>query len=197
MATAATLKRHTPGEYLALERKAEYKSEYCDGYITAMSGASRKHNLIAANMLAETHSQLKGRPCEVYGSDMRVRTSPTGLYTYPDISAVCGAPQFLDAEFDTLLNPTLIVEVLSPSTESYDRGAKFEEYKAIESLREYVIVAQDEMLVERFVKRGDEWIHQEYRDMDATLVLESIRCAIPLREVYARVAPPDSAGDGV
>lgn len=196
MATAATLKRYTPEEYLALERKAEYKSEYWGGYITAMSGASRKHNLIAANTLAEVHTRLKGRPCEVYGSDMRIRTSPGGLYTYPDISAVCGPPLFLDAEVDTLLNPMLIVEVLSRSTEAYDRGAKFERYKSIESLREYVIIAQDEVLVERFVKRGDEWVHLEIRDIDATLELESIRCAIPMREVYARVVLPDATANG-
>jgi Uma2 family endonuclease len=191
MATAAILKRYTPEEYLALERAAKYKSEYIDGYITAMSGVSREHNLIAGNMFATIHSQLKGRPCEAYSSDMRVRTSPTGIYTYPDVSAVCGGPQFLDDEVDTLLNPNLIVEVLSPSTENYDRGDKFVRYKAIASLREYVLVAQDEVLVKRFVKQGEEWVRTEYRDLGVTLILESIGCANPLREIYAKVELAD------
>lgn len=194
MATAFITRRYTPEEYLALERKAEYKSEYCNGFITAMSRASRKHNLVAANILAVTWNQLVERECEVYMGDMRVRTSPTGLYTYPDVVAICGEPLFLDDEVDTLLNPTLIVEVLSPSTEDYDREGKFEHYKAIESLREYVLVAQDEVLVERFVRQGEEWVRTEYRDIDATLVVESIGCAIPLRQVYAKVKLADGHG---
>jgi Uma2 family endonuclease len=191
MATAPVTKRYTPEEYLALERKATYKNEYRSGFIIAMSGASRKHNLIAGNLHALVWNQLTGRPCEVYMGDMRVRTSPTGLYTYPDVVAVCDEPRFLDDEFDTFLNPTLIVEVLSPSTEDYDRGDKFDQYRAIRSLREYVVVAQDEVQVERFVKRGRKWIHTMYRDLGDTLALESIGCAIPLRPIYARVKMAD------
>jgi Uma2 family endonuclease len=192
MATAAIIKRYTPEEYLALERKADFKSEFCNGFITAMSGASREHNRIAGNLYRKISDQLEEGPCEAFIGDMRVRTSPTGLYSYPDVVAVCGEALFLDDQVDTLLNPTLIVEVLSPSTEDYDRGDKFEFYKAIESLREYVLVAQDEILVERFAKQGDEWVRTEYRDIGQTLVLESIGCAIPLREVNAKVKLVDS-----
>ena len=124
MASAAVKTRYTPEQYLTLERKADFKSEYCNGFITAMAGASREHNLIAVNVSAELRSQLKSRPCEVYMSDMRVLVSQTGLYTYTDSVVVCGEPRFQDDEADTLLNPTMIVEVLSPSTESYDRGAQ-------------------------------------------------------------------------
>ena len=138
MATAAITKRYTPEEYLAMERKADVKSEYFNGFITAMSGASRKHNLVTANISAVIHGQLRDRPCEVYIGDMRVRVTPTGLFTYPDVVAVCGEPKFLDDEFDTLLNPTLIIEVLSPSTAEYDRQDKFEHYRSLDSLREYV-----------------------------------------------------------
>jgi Uma2 family endonuclease len=187
MAAAAITKRYTPEEYLCLERKAEFKSEYCNGDITARSGASRAHNLVTGNIYAEVRNDFKDRPCEVYACNMRVRTSPTGLYTYPDVVAVCGEPLFLDDEFDTLLNPTLIVEVLSPSTETYDRGRKFDQYKAIASLREYIIVSQDEVLVERFVKRGNQWERTTYRDTGETLRLESIHCDVSLLELYAKV----------
>jgi Uma2 family endonuclease len=121
---------------------------------------------------------------------MRVRTSPAGLYTYPDIVAFCGEPRFLDDEVDTFLNPNLIVEVLSPSTEVYDRGSKFEQYQAIKSLKEYVLVSPGEVLVEHFVKRGRNWIRNELRDIAGTLTLESIGCAVPLRQIYHKVKFP-------
>jgi Uma2 family endonuclease len=187
MATAAVLQRYTPTEYLALERAAEFKCEYCNGFITAMAGARRKQNLITVNISAEIRDQLRNRRCEVYSSDMRVRTSEDGLYTYPDVVVVCDEPIFLDDELDTLLNPRLIAEVLSPSTEGFDRGDKFDRFKENEALREYVLVSQDEVLVERFPKQGEGWARTEYRDIGATLVLESIGCAIPLREIYAKV----------
>jgi Uma2 family endonuclease len=133
----------TAAEYLEIERKAEIKSEYIAGRTYAMSGASRQHNLITANTLSEIHPQLRGRNCEAFVSDMRVKVSPTGMYTYPDDVAVCGEARFEDSHMDTLLNPTVIVEVLSGSTEAYDRGEKFAHYRRLESLREYVLVAQD------------------------------------------------------
>src|SRR5919198_4874617 len=119
---------YTPEEYLALERAARHKSEYVNGRIYALAGASRAHNLIVVNVSAELRAQLRGRPCETYASDMRVKVSQTGLYTYPDVVVVCGEPRFEDAQVDTLLNPTVIIEVLSESTESYDRGEKFAHY---------------------------------------------------------------------
>ncbi|MFI5460118.1 MAG: Uma2 family endonuclease [Isosphaerales bacterium] len=193
MVSAARITRYTPQQYLALERKAEFRSEYCNGFITAMAGASREHNLIALNLGGEIRSQLKNRPCEVYASDMRVLVSPTGLYTYPDVVAVCGKPLFEDDEFDTLLNPTLIVEVLSPSTESYDRGKKFGHYRRLESLREYVMVAQDQVRVERYTRQGEEWLLTDLNDLDATLRLASIGCEVSLREIYAKVEFPGAA----
>jgi len=190
MASAALKTRYTPEQFLALERRNEFKSEYYNGFITAMAGASRQHNLIAVNFSREISSQLKDRPCEVYGSDMRVCVSPTGPYTYPDVVAVCGKPHFQDDEQDTLLNPAMIVEVLSPSTESYDRGDKFAHYRRLASLREYVIVAQDKVMVERYTRHGSEWLLAELSRLDDTLRLESIECQVPLREIYSKVELP-------
>lgn len=193
MATAAIAKHYTPAEYLALERKAPFKSEYRNGFITAMAGTTRQHNTIALNFASEVRARFKGRPCQVYMSDVRLRVSPTGLYTYPDVMALCGEAQFDDDELDTLLNPTMIAEVLSKSTEAYDRGAKFEDYRTLPSLQEYVLVSQDKVLVERLTRRGEEWVRTELRDLDETLLLESIGCAIPLREIYATLELAGSA----
>ena len=144
--------QYTPEEYLALERQAQYKSEYYAGEIFAMAGASRWHNLIVANVIGELSLQLKGRPCTTYPSDMRVKISPTGLYAYPDVTVVCGDAQVEDTQQDTLLNPTLIVEVLSESTEAYDRGSKFAHYRKLASLLEYVLIAQTKSHVEHYVR---------------------------------------------
>lgn len=190
MASAAQVPRFTPAQYLALERKADFKSEYHNGFITAMSGASREHNLIAGNLSRKVGNQLEGRPCEVYVSDMRVLVDRTGLYTYPDVVAVCGEPQFQDDEVDTLLNPTMIVEVLSPTTETYDRGKKFGHYRQLDSLREYLLVSQDQVLVERYLRRGQDWLLTEFRDLDQVLALTSIGCEVSVREIYARVEFP-------
>jgi Uma2 family endonuclease len=183
MASAALKTRYTPEQYLALERRNEFKSEYDNGLITTMAGASRAHNLITGNLNGEIRSQLKDRPCEVYGSDMRVCVSPTGLYTHPNVVAVCGKPYFQDDEQDTLLNSTMIVEVLSPAIESYDRGDKFAHYRRLATLREYVIVAQDKVMVERNTRQGSEWLLTELNRLDETLRLEPIECQVPLREI--------------
>jgi Uma2 family endonuclease len=180
--------RVTPEEYLELERAAPYRSEYYRGEICAMSGASREHNLIVANVHAALHRQLRRRPCEVYPSDMRVKVSPTGLYTYPDVVVVCGKPQFEDAELDTLLNPTLLVEVLSESTEAYDRGAKFEQYRTLASLADYLLIAQDRCHVEHFARQPDgRWLLAEASSLEATLRLASVDCELPLAEVYEKL----------
>lgn len=184
---------YTPEQYLALEREAEYKSEYVNGEIYAMSGATREHNLISGNVFGALHAQLRGRPCEVYTSDMRVQVSPTGMYTYPDVVVVCGEPRFEDHHVDTLLNPTIIVEVLSPSTERYDRGGKFAHYRRLESLTDYVLVSQDSPLVEHYVRHGDEgrqWILTESSGMDGVLRLASIGCEVALRDIYDKVRFP-------
>ncbi len=178
----------TPEEYLARERRAETKSEYLRGEMFAMSGASREHNLIAGNVSRELGQQLRERPCEVYQADMRVKVSPTGLYTYPDVTVACGELQFEDAEVDTLLNPTVLVEVLSPSTADYDRGGKFAHYRRLASLQEYILVSQDRPLVEHYVRQGsDQWLLTEQRGLEDTLVLPSIGCQIPLAEIYLKV----------
>jgi Uma2 family endonuclease len=188
VASPPRIQRYTPEEYLTMEAKADFKSEYCDGFITAMAGASREHNLIAGNLHGEIRSQLKARRCEVYMSDMRLSVSRTGLYTYPDVMAVCGEPQFEGDEVKTLLNPTVIIEVLSDSTESYDRGRKFGHYRRLPSLQESILVAQDEVKVERYVRRGDDWVLTEMSQLDDTLHITSIDCEVPLREIYAKVA---------
>jgi Uma2 family endonuclease len=192
MASAARIPRYTPEQYLALERKAEFKSEYYDGFITAMAGASRPHILITGNLSRKIGNQLENRPCETYSNDMRVLVSGSGLYTYPDLIVVCGEPRFLDNMSDTLLNPTVIVEVLSPTTESYDRGKKFSHYRRLESLKEYVLVAQDEVFVERYLRQGDIWQLSDWTSMDETLSLASIDCHVPLREIYTRIEFPDA-----
>jgi Uma2 family endonuclease len=179
----------TPEEYLALERKAEYKSEYLHGEIFAMTGASRKHNLIAVNILGELHRQLKGKPCEVYPSKMRVKVAATGLYTYPDVVVVCGEPQFEDDYLDTLINPTVLFEVLSKTTERYDRIAKSDYYRRIESLTEHLLVAQDEVHVAQFIKQADgQRSLIDFHSVDATIELDSISCSLALREVYDKVS---------
>jgi Uma2 family endonuclease len=187
MASAARIPRLTPEQYLAIERKADFKSEYDAGFITAMAGTSEEHNLIAGNLHAEVRTQLKGRPCVVYISDMRLCVSPSGLYTYPDVMAVCGEREFLDAEVDTLLNAAMVAEVLSPTTESYDLGRKFRHYQQLTSLKEYVLVAQDEVRVERFTRQGDDWLLSVFTSLDDTLRLESIGCEVSLREIYDKV----------
>jgi len=181
-------RRYTPEEYLALERKAEHKSEYFSGEIFAMSGASRQHNLIVANVVASLHGQLRNRPCEVYASDMRVKVSPTGLYTYPDVVAVCGAPRFDDEQKDTLLNPTVIIEVLSSSTEAYDRGDKFGHYRKLESLTEYILIAQEKIHVEHYVRQSNnQWLFSEANSPSDTVLLPTIDCVLVLAEVYDKV----------
>lgn len=178
----------TPAEYLALERQAEYKSEYYDGEIFAMTGASRKHNLIALNIGAELRDQLKGRQCETYANDMRVNVPATGLYTYPDVVVVCGTAQFEDEHLDTLLNPVLIVEVLSKSTARYDRSGKFSDYRSISSFAEYLLVAQDECRVEHYARQPDgRWLLTEHRALADVIQLNSIQCSLPLKEIYDKV----------
>ena len=178
----------SPQEYLRRERLAEYKSEYLNGEIFAMTGASRQHNRITINISSSLNLQLKGRPCETYAVDMRVKVRASGLYTYPDVAVACGEPQFEDSEFDTLLNPTLLVEVLSPSTERYDRIAKTSYYRTIDSLAEHLLVAQDEIRLEQYVKSPNgQWLLAEYRDLDGVVELTSIGCELKLSDVYDRI----------
>lgn len=179
----------SPEEYLVIERAAQTKSEYFKGEMFAMVGASREHNLIVANLTRELTQQLKGKPCELYPNDMRVRIPATGLYTYPDVVVVCSEPIFEDQHVDTLLNPTVIIEVLSDSTESYDRGKKFSNYRTVDSLTEYLLVAQDEYRIEQFLKQSDgKWLYSETRSLEGRVQLMSIQCELALIEVYDKVS---------
>ena len=178
----------SPEDYLALERSVDFKSEYFDGEIFAMAGASESHNLIVINTIRELSIQLKKRPCKVYANDMRVKVSPTGLFTYPDVMVVCGQAQFDDSHLDTLLNPTLIVEVLSDSTEAYDRGRKFEHYRKLESLMEYVLIAQHRPHVESYRRQPDQgWVLTESDGLEGHLRLDAIDCELALAEIYDKV----------
>jgi len=178
----------TPEEYLAFERAAEHKNEYFDGEIVAMTGASRKHNLIAGNVFAELKRQLRGKPCEAYISDMRVRIQSANLYTYPDVVVACDAPEFEDAEVDTLLNPVLIVEVLSKSTASYDRVEKFGYYRTLPSLEEYLLVEQAQYHVVQYVRQKDgRWLLADIRGAEGRIELSSVGCVLKLADVYERV----------
>ena len=182
----------TPEEYLARERKALDKSEYRDGQIYTMPGASRKHNLITGNTLAELHVQLRNRVCEVYPSDMRVKVSSTGTYTYPDVVVVCEEPQFEDSYFDTLLNPTVLIEVLSPSTAAYDRGEKFASYQRLDSLCEYVLISQDRVRVEYYLRQQQTWDLTEFHSLSDVFQLVSIACELSLQAIYAKVQFPEA-----
>src|SRR5438093_9705910 len=186
--TTQTKVRYTPEEYLVLERKSEHKSEYFGGEIFAMSGASERHNLVVTNLVRELSLQLKGRPCKTYSSDMRVKVAPTGLYTYPDVMVVCDKTLFDDEQEDTLLNPSVIIEVLSKSTEGYDRGEKFAHYRKLESLTDYLLVSQTKHRVERYVRQPDsQWLLSETEGLENTLPIGSINCVLSLAEVYDKV----------
>jgi Uma2 family endonuclease len=187
MSAVIAEKLYSPQEYRALERAAECKSEYVEGRIYAMAGASREHILITFNIGRSLGNQLANRPCEIYPSDMRVKSAAARNYRYPDIAVVCGAAQFEDHRADTLLNPTLLVEVLSPSTEASDRGEKFAEYMRIPSLREYLLVAQDRPRIDHYARQGAGWLLTVAEGLDAVLTLDAIGCALELREVYRRV----------
>lgn len=185
---------YTEEQYLALERNATYKSEYLNGQILAMAGASLEHNSITTNFVRVIGNQFVGRPCQVFSSDMRVKVIATGLYSYPDVVAVCGEMRFDGAQRDTLANPSVIVEVLSPSTEAYDRGEKFAHYRRLISLTEYVLVAQDKVRVERYLRQAAGWVLTEMSDLDSRLTLVSIDCDVPLRDLYDKVEFPPEVG---
>ncbi len=178
-------------EYLALEKRAAFRSEFFDGEMFAMAGASRAHNGIAMNLGGELHARLKGGPCRAFMQDMRVLIDRTGLYCYPDLVLVCGEPEYSAEDADTLVNPRVVIEVLSESTERYDRTTKFRHYQQLDSLREYLLVAQDEPLCERFVRlESGEWAVESFVGLDAVLELRSVPLRVPLSDVYAGVTFP-------
>jgi Uma2 family endonuclease len=181
----------SPEEYLAQERLAEHKSEYFQGEVFAMSGASPRHVWIASNLNGNLWQYLKGKPCRVSAGDLRLRVTPAGLYTYPDLMVVCGEPQYAEDQMDTLLNPVLIVEVLSESTRDYDRGRKFQHYRKLPSLIEYLMIEQDEPHVEHWTRqRENHWDFVEFDGLTQSLHLTSIGCTLPLTEVYDKIDFP-------
>jgi Uma2 family endonuclease len=181
----------SPEEYLAIERRSDVKHEYYAGEMFAMAGATREHNLIAGNVFGSLHFQFKGRPCEVFQNDMRVKVLATGLCTYPDVVALCGDAELDDAVHDTLTNPAFLVEVLSESTEAYDRGKKFEHYRKIPSFREYLLIAQDRVHVEQYLRSDKgQWMLSECSDLSANIKLTSVGCTLSLADVYDKVPLP-------
>ena len=195
----------TPDEYLAFEEEADEKHEWWDGEVVAMAGASDDHNVISVNLSAVFYNRLKGTPCGARSSDARVRTpifrkqqSQQGLYTYPDLTVVCGQPEF-DPTLkgpETLINPTVLVEILSPSTERKDRGGKFQRYQTIESFREYVLVSQEEPQIQVFLRRDNgDWKITWFHGLDAVAKLESIDVDLPLVDIYDRIKFEEPGAD--
>jgi Uma2 family endonuclease len=178
----------TPEQYLEIERAAEFKSEYYCGTMYATAGGTGVHGLIIVRVTGLLFQKLDGGPCSIFSSDVRLRVSKEGLYTYPDLTVVCGAPKYADDQKDTLLNPSLIVEVLSKSTEAHDRGFKFAQYRSLESLQEYLLVSQTEMRVEKYLRRpAGKWELTDFAGPDAVCRLESLGCEIPVADIYRNV----------
>ena len=175
-------------EYLEAERNAEQKHELMNGKIITMSGASLKHNKIVANLIGTIHPFLNGKPCDVFPSDLRVGVISINSFTYPDVTIVCDKPELLDDNFDTLLNPAVIIEVLSPSTESYDRGNKFFTYQQILSLKEYILVSSTSFLIHTITKKDDGlWKFETIADLAASLTIQTIEQQILLSDIYDNV----------
>jgi Uma2 family endonuclease len=181
----------TEEQYLALDRAAEFKSEYFDGEMFAMSGGSMEHARLQKNITGELYNALRERDCEPFGSDFRVRVS-SRMYTYPDVSVVCGKPALADDRQDVLLNPAVIFEVLSPSTETYDRGFKFKHYRTVASLQDYILVNQTEIRIEHYTRQANNlWILRDYQSLEEEMTISSIAVSLPLGRVYNRVEFPE------
>ncbi len=181
----------SPEEYLEWELQTEHKNEYLNGQIFAMAGVSIPHGQIAGNIFGNLFSKIKGGPCRIYGSDVRVRTEGASMYTYPDVVVACGEIKLQKYKgTDTLLNPIVIFEVLSPSPEKYDRRKKFQMYREISTLQEYILVSQDKVLVERYVRQPDgEWRRFALDSLEATLDLPSISAKLKLADIYDQALP--------
>jgi Uma2 family endonuclease len=186
--SAQSQPRLSPEEYLAIERAAEFRSEYYDGHMYAMSGGSYPHGKIIGNLCGKLWQELQGKPCVVVPNDLRVRITPRS-YTYPDIVVVCGSERFADDQKDTLLNPTMLLEVLSPSTELVDREFKSRHYQLIESLQEYALVSQTKLYIETYRRApGGDWLLSEVSGLNSACRFHSLDCEIPLSEIYHKVS---------
>ena len=179
----------TPEDYLIFEREADSRHEYLDGAIFKMAGESLSHSRICMNLAAATVNTLKGKQCEALSPNMKVRTSNASLFSYPDLTIVCGEPQFHDVKKDVLTNPKVVFEVLSPSTAEYDRTTKFQRYRmGNETLTDYILISQDKYFVEQFTKQAENnWIYRSFAALEDNLKIESAECELSLREIYDRV----------
>ncbi|HRK20411.1 MAG TPA: Uma2 family endonuclease [Fimbriimonadaceae bacterium] len=173
--------------YLAAERRAEQKHEYVDGQIYAMAGASLAHTRICSNLVHQLRSRFGPQGCEVFSQDLRTGLRDASGYFYPDVIVLCGKPELADKNQDVLLNPTVLIEVLSESTEAWDRGGKFARYRRIESLREYILISQDQPRIDRFLRDGVEWRLSSMEDLQEELTLSTVGASMPLTEIYERV----------
>jgi Uma2 family endonuclease len=180
---------YTPEAYLLFERESASRHEFLDGEIYQMAGESLSHSRVCMNLAREVGNKLKGKPCEALSPNMKVRTSSASLFAYPDLTIVCGEPLFHDTKKDVLVNPQVIFEVLSPSTENYDRTTKFQKYRmGNETLTDYVLVSQDKIFIEHFTKQADgNWVYRSYGETDDILEFETIGCDLNLREIYDRI----------
>ncbi len=185
----------TPEEYLALEEHADHKSEYCNGEMFAMSGGSVNHNQITGNVYTNLRHLLSQRPCRVFMNDVRLNIKSNGLYTYPDVMVVCGKIEFVPGRDDTVMNPIVLVEVWSDSTQAYDRGGKFALYRQIPSLQEYVMMDQTKPYVEHFRREGNFWVLETLEQMDAILTLPLLECEMPLAVMYEKVEWQSGQGE--
>lgn len=182
----------SPNDYLKAERESDLRHEYLDGQVYAMAGESPDHSTICFNLAVIVGTQLRGKSCRGFSPNMKVRTPPKNLFVYPDLTVVCGEPVFHDERRDVLTNPKVIVEVLSPSTEAYDRGGKWIRYQQIETLTDYVLIAQDQPQVEHFTRQPDgKWIYTTITDLAGILELPSIECRVSLAELYERIVFPE------
>ena len=179
----------SPEEYLEIERRATYRSEYFDGEMFAMAGATRQHNRISTNLVSGIDHHLKSRDCNVYANDMRVHVPSTGYFTYPDVVITCGKEEFTDAQNDILVNPLVIIEILSDSTASYDRGKKFEHYRELASFVEYLLVEQRTPRVEQYVcQHSDQWLYRDIRGIDdQNVTIYAIECSLSMQDIYHKV----------
>jgi Uma2 family endonuclease len=189
LAKAKTNALYTPEDYLTFEREADSRHEFLDGEIYQMAGESLSHSPVCMNLAREVGNKLKGKPCEALSPNMKVRTSSASLFAYPDLTIVCGEPLFHDTKKDVLVNPQVIFEVLSPSTENYDRTTKFQRYRTgNETLTDYVLVSQDKIFVEHFTKQsGGDWLYRSYGEIGDVLEIETIECDLDVREIYDRI----------
>ncbi|MEO1439241.1 MAG: Uma2 family endonuclease, partial [Chloroflexota bacterium] len=180
--------RMTPEEYLAFERNSDERHEYIGGRVYAMTGASRNHNLIAGNLFAALHGNFRKRPCEVYSETIRVRVDELDNYVYPDVVALCGEAKFADTTYDMLTNPQVIVEVRSPSTKRYDEGGKFDLYRQLDTLREYLLVSQDVPHIAHHIRQSDNtWLIRDVVDTDAAIQIATVDVELTLADVYEKV----------